>query len=330
MHVLALSGLLAAVAVSPIHTTLISSGTPGEHLAMHCVTPARPNGQGVLFAHGSSFPTRLAAGFEFSAGDSWLQDLASRGYFACGLDFLGFGGSSRPATMAGAADAAEPVLRAPEAARQIAVAVATMKDVRLLSALHLVAHSWGTIPAATYAAHQPTAIRSLTLFGPVVPTPGATRREPVEGAWFSMTAAQRLDQLYFRQVLPRGKTLLEPAVQTQWAAQFDASAPRVKGDASDQIRIPNGPNADVADATVGRYPYAASDVRVPVFVVYGSADTVVDDARAAPFLASFTGAPLRWRLRIDDGTHVMHLERQRHSLYEAVAAFLRAANTTQP
>jgi hypothetical protein len=36
---------------------------------------------------------------------------------------------------------------------------------------------------------------------------------------------------------------------------------------------------------------------------------------------------LKWRLRIDDGTHVMHLDRSRRSLYESVAAFIRAAES---
>jgi hypothetical protein len=52
---------------------------------------------------------------------------------------------------------------------------------------------------------------------------------------------------------------------------------------------------------------------------------VVDDAGAATFLARFRGSPLRWRLRIDHGTHVMHLERARRSLYESVDAFIRTA-----
>jgi hypothetical protein len=35
---------------------------------------------------------------------------------------------------------------------------------------------------------------------------------------------------------------------------------------------------------------------------------------------------MKWQLRIDDGTHVMHLERQRWSLYESVAAFIQATS----
>ncbi len=52
---------------------------------------------------------------------------------------------------------------------------------------------------------------------------------------------------------------------------------------------------------------------------------VVNDAGASAFLERFTASPFKWRLRIDDGTHVMHLDRTRRSLYESVAAFIRAA-----
>jgi alpha-beta hydrolase superfamily lysophospholipase len=104
----------------------------------------------------------------------------------------------------------------------------------------------------------------------------------------------------------------------------------VPGDAPDLIRIPEGPNVDIAAAMRGIYPYDAADIKVPVFVVYGNYDVIVDDAGASAFLARFTASPMKWRLRIDDGTHVMHLERNRRSLYESVNAFIQATEETLP
>ena len=66
------------------------------------------------------------------------------------------------------------------------------------------------------------------------------------------------------------------------------------------------------------------------FVVYGDYDTVVNDDGASRFLARFTHSPLRWRLRIDDGTHVMHLEQNRRSLYASVNAFIHAVESLSP
>ena len=229
-----------------------------------------------------------------------------------------------------AAEGGLPVTRAPEAAQEIALAVDYLRQQRGIKAVHVVAHSWGTIPAATFAAAHPASLTSLTLFGPVTPVPGDTGKPDARaGAWWSITAQQRYRQLRFTGVLPPDLVLLEPAVDRSWAAEFDASAPHAAGDAAGELRIPAGPLADIEAAQAGHYPYAASSITAPVFAVYGDYDTIATDAETPAFLARFTGSPMKWRLRIDHGTHVMHLERGRHALYESVAAFIRATEQLQ-
>lgn len=322
MPAILIASLLSAAAVRTTYLPLPQAN--GQRVAVHCIAPAQATDRSVLFVHGASFPTMLAAGFEFAPGDSWLAFVARRGYLACGLDFVGFGASSRPPAMAGA-EAGAPVTGTPEAVAQIALAVDYLHATRGMAKVHIVAHSWGTIPAAAYAAAHPQALASLTLFGPVTPV---AQPEPASHgtAWWGITAQTRYQQLRYLDVLPAGMVLLEPAVDARWAAQFDTSAPHVAGDPPGQLRIPFGPLADLGEAEAGRYPYAADRVRAPVFVVYGDHDTVVGDtATAEAFLARFTASPLRWQLRIDHGTHVMHLERARRSLYESVDAFVHAA-----
>jgi pimeloyl-ACP methyl ester carboxylesterase len=322
-------GLAAAIAANAaIRTTQIEIPDSSQQLAIHCVEPSRPSRSGVLFIHGATFPTRLASGYEFSPNDSWLAFVAAEGYLACGFDFVGFGASSRPAAMLEAADRAAPVLRVPEAAEQIALAVSYLRGKRGLDAVHVVAHSWGTLPAAAFAAVHSAEIRSLTLFGPVVPAPGTPEQTAKRGAWYAMKAEDRLERLHFRSALPAGKSLLDPQVDERWAREYAASSPIVAGDAPGVVRIPEGPNADVDAATGGELPYAPADVRVPVFVVYGNYDVIVDDAGASAFVERFTASPLKWRMRIDDGTHVMHLDRTRRSLYESVAAFQQVAQSS--
>lgn len=321
-------GLMSALSTSTIHLPLAHA--PGQQVALHCVAPVRAKGQAVLFVHGASFPTMLAFGFEFAPGDSWMDFAAKQGLLACGLDFTGFGASSRPEAMAHAAEDSAPATRAPEAAQEIAVAAGYLRKTRGMSRIHLVAHSWGTIPAATFAAEHPGALASLTLFGPVVPKPGKPA-EPMHEAWWTITAEARYQQLRFTHVLPPRLALLEPAVRQRWATEFDASAPHVEGDPPGALRIPAGPAADIdAVASGGRYPYDPAAITAPVFVVYGDYDTVTDDAGATALLAKFTASPLRWRMRIDHGSHVMHLERNRWSLYRSVDAFIHAAGSVQP
>jgi pimeloyl-ACP methyl ester carboxylesterase len=315
---------IGLAAVSSSHTSFLSAGADGQRVALHCIEPDVPARHAALFVHGASFPTGLAAGFEFAPGDSWLAFMARRGFLACGLDFLGFGDSSRPPALAGPADASKPATDALEAAREIGLAMDELHGRRGL-AVHLIAHSWGTIPAAAYAADHPDTLASLTLFGPVVPTGVTAMEAEAASAWWGITAQERYRQLRFEDVLPQGMQLLEPAVTRHWAAAFDASVPHVRGDAPGLLRIPGGPLADIAQVQRGRYPYDPSRIAVPVFAVYGDYDNVVNDAQAASFMARFSGSPLAWRLRIDHGTHVMHLERNRLSLYRSIAAFIDAA-----
>lgn len=323
-----LIGALASVAFSamPIETTNIPLPGGGEHVALHCVAPHGSTKKAVLFVHGATFPTKLAAGFQFHPGDSWMHDMARRGYLACGLDFLGYGGSSMPAAMKGAASAAPPVTRAPEAAEQIAAAVDDMRERKGAIDIHIVAHSWGTMPAATYAARHPQGLASLTLFGPIVQKEKADTDKSPNDAWFRLTAQQRLEQLRFEKVLPAGKVLLEPTVAVRWAGEYRAAMPVIGNDAPEQMRIPNGPIIDSEEGASGNFPYVAAQVKVPVFVVFGNYDVIVNSAEASRFLDRFTSSPMKWQLRIDDGTHVMHLERQRWSLYESIAAFIRTTS----
>jgi pimeloyl-ACP methyl ester carboxylesterase len=320
---LSLASVLSAAVPAPETIPLPVSRDPNLHTALHCVAPAQSTGKGVLFIHGASFPTMLAAGFRFESADSWIDFMARKGFLSCGLDFLGYGESSRPAAMLKPPEGARPLIRAPEAAREIATAARYMRDKRHITELHIIAHSWGTIPAATFASSHPDALASLTLFGPIVPIPGS-KPESIDASWWGITANRRLEQLYFKNVLPHGLTLLEPAVARNWAGKFAASSDSAHGDPQRTIRIPAGPVADIEAAHNGVYPYAPNKVKAPVFAVYGDYDEEANDTNTKRFLDRFTSSPFKWRLRIDHGTHVLHLERNRWSLYLSVYAFIRA------
>jgi len=57
---------------------LPAPGVEGKSLALHCVEPVNTSRDAVLFIHGASFPTMLAAGFEFEGKDSWMNFMAKR------------------------------------------------------------------------------------------------------------------------------------------------------------------------------------------------------------------------------------------------------------
>jgi|HubBroStandDraft_1064217.scaffolds.fasta_scaffold00556_13 pimeloyl-ACP methyl ester carboxylesterase len=309
-----------ASAASTESRLLLIPGEAGGHIALHCEQPKAKTSAAVLFIHGASFPTLLASGFSFHPGDSWLAFTAHRGYVACGLDFPGFGASTKPPEMSQDPSGHTPLLRAPDAAAEIKRAVDYLRSNFHVQTVHVVAHSSGTIAAAEYAAEHPTGLTSLILFGPVVPRSPATQ-ESTSKAWYPLRAADRYQQLKFKDVLPPGLDLLEPAVHTRWTEEFARSAGDSAGAAS-ELHIPAGPLADLADAQRGVYPYDPTRVVVPLLAVYGDYDNVSTDPEVGAFLERFTSSPLRWRLVIAHGTHAMHLERNRRSLYAAVGAFI--------
>ncbi|HWY96110.1 MAG TPA: alpha/beta fold hydrolase [Steroidobacteraceae bacterium] len=325
---LTLLGSTLAATVIAAHAPVIrlpAPGMEGQTLALHCVEPPRASDEAVLFIHGASFPTLLAAGFEFEGGDSWMDFMAARGFLACGLDFLGFGASSRPVAMSVSPVGVAPLGQAVDTALQIGAAVDYLRNKRGIKRLHVVAHSWGTVPAGVYAATHPATLTSLTLFGPIVPAAGS-RSEDIRYAWWSISAQERYRQLLFADALPHGMHLLESAVDRRWASEFAASGPGKMKGVENPLEIPAGPLADINAVKANRYPYSQQDVRIPVFVVYGDYDTEVNDTGAKDFLSRFQASPLKWRLCIDHGTHVMHLERNRKSLYQSEVAFIAAVD----
>lgn len=182
----------------------------------------------------------------------------------------------------------------------------------------------GTIAAAEYAAEHPIGLASLVLFGPVVPRRAATP-ESTNKAWYLLRPSDRYEQLKFREVLAPGLDLLEPAVHDRWTEEFARSASDSSGPAS-EMRIPAGPLADFAAAERGIYPYDPTRIVVPVLAVYGDYDNVSTDPEVGTFLDRFTSSPLKWRVAIAHGTHVMHLERNRRSLYAVVDAFIQSVD----
>jgi pimeloyl-ACP methyl ester carboxylesterase len=123
-------------------------------------------GPAVLYVHGATFPSALSVGFDFGGG-SWLDDFNARGFDAWAFDFAGFGESGRYAELAEPADRHPPLCRTPEAAEQVAAVLALMRRETGQPRASLVAHSWGSMPAARAAIAEPDGVDRLVLFAPI-------------------------------------------------------------------------------------------------------------------------------------------------------------------
>jgi pimeloyl-ACP methyl ester carboxylesterase len=279
----------------------------------------------VLFIHGASFPSGLAAAFRFD-GVSWMDDLASRGFDVWALDFLGYGGSDRYIEMRDPPSAHPPLGRAPAAAKQIGSAIAFIAEQTHRSRVSIVAHSWGTIAAGLYAGEHADRVARLVQFGPV------TRRDqrPDTSAAPAYAVVSEADQrTRFTGYVPRGEPpVLEPRHLAVWGPAYMATDSTSGHRAPRSVAVPNGPSADADAAWAGHLPYDPSKITAPVLIVRGEWDTITRDADARWLFDALTHAQLKRDVKISRATHVMHLEASRYQLYREVAAFL--AGDDQP
>lgn len=295
----------------------------GLRVLLRHLAPLRPGvgtGRGpVLFVHGASFPSALAAAYRFD-GVSWMDDLAAKGFDVWALDFLGYGGSDRYPEMREPALAHPPLGRSGPASRQIAAAVEFIAANRGVRRVSIVAHSWGSIPAGRYAGDHPERLARLVQFGPVTQRNDPADTTPPPAYRFVSQEDQRAR---FYGYVPPGEP---PAMALRhfaaWGPAYMATDSSSGTRVPASIEVPNGPGADADDAWSGHLAYDPAKITAPVLIVRGEWDTVTEDTDARWLYDALTHAPIKRDVKISRGTHVMHLETSRVQLYREVSAFL--------
>lgn len=303
-----------------------ASGIRGLSIALHRRPPAqaRSGWAPVLFVHGATFPSALAADFPFG-GCSWMERLAARGHDTWALDFLGFGKSDRYHEMAGADAEGVPLGDSSDAAVQISSAVDFIKQITCAPRVCLIAHSWGCIPAARFVAADPQMLERFTMYAPVVTRPGPYERSPQRRFWDVSADYQRRR---FAGLVPVGvNPLIDPLDLEPWLEAYVASDPTSALRAPPSARVPYGPTADIDRVWNGVELFDPAEIRVPTLIVFGEWDVTTTTEDALRLYRALTHAPERQLTLLDRGTHIMHLELARPRLYAAVTAFLESEGT---
>jgi len=275
----------------------------------------------VLYVHGATFPSDASIMFRFEGG-SWADSLNAAGFDVFGLDFAGYGGSERYPAMA--SDAPGPPLgRAPETADQVARAVRMILEETGAKQLVIIAHSWGSLPAAAFSADHPDQVQRLVLFGPITRRHDAPPPNPIP-PWRDINIAQQHAR-FVAEVPPGEAQVLAQDDFPRWTRTYLAADPAAAGREPPAVRTPNGPTADIAEAWFGRLPYDPARIRAPTLIVRGDWDRVCDDRDARGLCAALTGSSQARVVTIPRATHLMHLETGRQALYDATNAFLTEA-----
>lgn len=276
-------------------------------------------GDPVLYVHGFTFPSALSVAYRFD-GRSWADHLHAHGFDVWAVDFLGYGGSTRPAQMNALAAGNPPLGRAPAAARQIGAVVDHIRGERRGARVHIVAHSWGTIATGLFAGAHADAIGRLVLFGPIAQRQSEGLPSPGEiGAWRDVSVADQLKR-FVEDVPPAHPVLIEPDLAA-WGPAYLATDSEACARTPPAVRIPNGPQADILAAMSGRLPYEPGLVVAPTLIVRGAWDSLCRHADAA-WLINALGAAEKADVVVPAATHLMHLEHGREGLFTATADWL--------
>lgn len=266
------------------------------------------NDYAVLMLHGSSFPSAQSFGFRMN-NYSWMDHLSENGYEVYALDFLGYGNAGRYPEVGDAATN-KLVGRAADLYKDVDKAIDFILKRTGKSKVHLIGHSWGGVVAVLYATKFPDKLSRLVLFAPITERGPATDFRILERRYEQMTAGERIAAM--KSLTPEGKACrLEPEIFGVWKELWED-------------RFPSGPLQDMEELLHGHACYRPADLKMPVLLIRGEWDQYPDAVDAEKLFSAMDQSPQKKYVVIEKGTHVMHLEKSRHQLYEETLRFLQS------
>ena len=265
------TGHLSDVEVTDI---LIDSGTAGIDLFLRNKRPSDREAIGsLLLVHGATFPS--VSLFDVNVdGASFMDVLARAGIDAWALDVRGYGGSTRPDAMREAPASGTPLVRAAEAANDVARALEYIRSSHPAARVGLLGMSWGGSVAGIQACRD-SDLDALILVAPLWLSATPLRFDggaPImthrlvdvgayQAAWLGSAPEGRRD------------TLLPAGWFERWAdvtEATDAGAPQ------GYLRAPSGAVADVREYwTAGKSLYDPATICAPTLITRGTWDVDV-------------------------------------------------------
>ena len=277
----------------------------------------------VLYVHGGTFPSGLSIAHRFD-GRSWRDELNDAGFDVWGLDFHGFGLSDPYPEMAQPANDAPPLGRAGDASRQLEAAICFIRNRQRADRISIIAHSWGSIVCGRLAGRCPGLIDRLVFFGPI--TWRARAADPVGlPGWHLISLEDQWSR--FTKTVPRdADPVLLRRHFDEWRERYLDSDPASRTRSPAAVKVPSGAFQDIFDAWAGELAYDPGLVCSPVAIIRGEWDAYCTDADARWLFDALIASPEKRDVKISRGTHLMHLEAQRHALYRESIAFLSGAS----
>lgn len=315
----------------------IPAGDPGVEIYVRNKHPAdltaSAPGRTLVFVHGATYPASTSFDLELG-GESFMDELAGRGFDVYLLDLPGYGHSTRPAAMDQPAAANPPFETTADAVRHYGAVVNWVLRRRGISRLDVMGWSWGTTIAAGYAAAQPDKVERLVLYAPVWIVqggPGAAADEPKLGAYRTVTAEAARQRWLTGVPQDKQASLIPEGWFDAWQRATWATDPGGSAQAPPVLRAPNGVMQDLrAFWRAGKPSYDPARITAPTLLVHGEWDHDTPPYMAQTLFPLLTAAPWKRYVEIGEGTHTIMMEKNRHQLFAVVGAFLTDPDPEAP
>jgi len=298
----------------------VNSHIEGLSFGLHQYKSTRNHTQGtILLVHGSSFPSKLSFAFKMK-GKSMIDVLTEKGFNVYSLDFLGYGDAERYPQMIHKNNSAAPLGRGLQAANDLNISVDFILANENIKQIDLLGHSWGGAVAARFAGQNPHKVNKLIMYAAITPVSSnqVTQAHKVP-AYSLMSPKERIKSLNSLAPEPY-RPLLAPEMFKTWGTQWLKSDPIKKTDL--KVSFPAGPKSDVQDFLNGKSFYDPALITSNVLLVRGEHDKYPSKTHSKQLLKELVNVPIKQYIEIENGTHVMHLEKNRHALYQVIINFL--------
>lgn len=325
-----LATALPAAAQAPLamDEAMIDSPQPGVKIYVRNKRPAEMTRftpeRTVVFVHGATYPASTAFDLELG-GLSWMDYIAQRGFDVYLIDLPGYGKSTRPAAMDGAADAGQPVETTAQAVSDYAAVVDWVRQRRHLDKVDVMGWSWGTTIAAGFAAEHPDQVNRLVLYAPVwLPTTTVATEEPPKLGAYRLVTRDAALQRWLRGVPEDKQADLIPAGWFDaWQRATWATDPKSAGTNPPTLRAPNGVTLDFQQYwAAGKPTFEPAKITAPTLMIQAEWDADTPPARSQGLFPKLTHAASKQYVLIGEGTHTVMMEKNRLQFFAAVQTFL--------
>jgi pimeloyl-ACP methyl ester carboxylesterase len=127
---------------------------------------------------------------------------------------------------------------------------------------------------------------------------------------------------FIEDVPPEEPPVLSRVHFDEWAQRYLDTDPQSRRYPTAGVKVPAGPFVEILRAWQGELAYEPAKVVAPVVIIRGAWDGLIPDADASWLFNAFSRAPIKRDIKIARGTHLIHLEAMRLTVWRESVAFL--------